>query len=676
MIKHRGCSERGSSLVIALVMVLIVAVGIVALLGFADASFRAVDSVRTQRRNSYAAENAVQAAVQKLRGNDALGTASGPCPSPFISYPAEDRQPPVEVGCDVIQARGAGVPGDSWPQYAILATGASSAEAGITTAKSGEVYVGGPVASNSPAVAPTYSIDGDQLIARGYSVQAKGACSTGIAVDAPADLQCGTGAEYPDPAYPAQPFDIALLANPNPAPVCEPGQQAWRFNPGYYTDTRVFSPSGGGCNGNALWFSPGVYYFDFGAGGVNNGEDLWTVGKTVVGGEKKVANWTGTNGSGVPNANAAATGFSRWCKTELDGADSGVQWILGGSSQITIPASGGTIELCADPTPVGTKQQISIYGQKVDIAGLPPTGSNGSMPLYPTQISGAPTLFPAPTTNLLPIAPSPSAIDGMTKDSSPAIASGSTARVTFDGFNNASVPVGSLVSVVKVRSLQYIRTNPNRVDRITATINVGGTDVCTVDLPKRAVPNPGQVVTPDETVCPAPFALNGPVRVTYAATRANGGNSSQDPVVTVDGLELVVDYVQTPGTPGMRMQSGCVTQINGCSMLDVKKNNSTFVTWGTAYAPLAKIGLSFNNKSVFEFRRGVIARAVENVAVPPSETTNAFCLGYGTHCGGPLRVVKFTARIGGVVKVVAVVRFIDAPTLGFSAQTLSWNVSQ
>jgi hypothetical protein len=659
--------EEGSSLIIALAMVLIVAVGIVALLGFADASFRAVNAVRTQRASSYAADSALQAAIQTLRPNATLGTTTGACPAPFPLNYSAPGQPAVVVQCNTIQARGAGVPGDSWPRYAIQSVGTSPSETGIksATGASGNkvIAVGGPVASSSPAVAPTNSIDVTNLVVQGFTVQANGSCSGGIQVESPADLQCNTGQTYPDPTYPAQPFNMASLATPNPAPVCDAGQQTWRFVPGYYTDVNSFSPANaGGCNSSNYWFSPGVYYFDF---GVSGGSKIWSVNGTVIGGEKKTANWTGSNGSGTPNTGVAASGSSRWCKTQLDGADSGVQWILGGESQIDV--SSGIVELCADPTAVGTNQQVAVYGQKVDVGGSPGSGSTGSLTLYPTGITGTTLMFPNPVTNLLPIAPNPSAIDGQVKQSSTLSGSNDTARVTFSGFNQATVPAGSTISELRVRIAHFV-SDANRISSLTVRVTANGVDLCggPMNLTKF------ESLTTQEVVCaPDPVALPGPITVTYTATRQN-----QSPTVTVDGLELEVDYVATPPGPGLHAQSGCVAQVNGCPMLDVGKNNTTFVTWGTVYAPLAKVRVDFKNNSVFEFRRGVLARAVENVTVPPADTTTAFCLGFGTLCGGPARVVKLTAQVGGVTKVVALVRFVDAPSLGFAAQTLSWNVAQ
>ena len=40
---------------------------------------------------------------------------------------------------------------------------------------------------------------------------------------------------------------------------------------------------------------------------------------------------------------------------------------------------------------------------------------------------------------------------------------------------------------------------------------------------------------------------------------------------------------------------------------------------------------------------------------------------------GPSRVLRFTASVGGVTRLVALVRYIDAPVLGKKAQVLLWN---
>ena len=101
-----------------------------------------------------------------------------------------------------------------------------------------------------------------------------------------------------------------------------------------------------------------------------------------------------------------------------------------------------------------------------------------------------------------------------------------------------------------------------------------------------------------------------------------------------------------------------------------------FILWGTVYAPLASVFGKYTATGIFEFRRGVVARAVVNTGTPPADSTGSFCLGsYGTPCAGPTpRALLFTATVAGVVKARALVRYVDAPVLGKTVRILSWNV--
>jgi hypothetical protein len=98
------------------------------------------------------------------------------------------------------------------------------------------------------------------------------------------------------------------------------------------------------------------------------------------------------------------------------------------------------------------------------------------------------------------------------------------------------------------------------------------------------------------------------------------------------------------------------------------------VFWGTVYAPLGSVYADFKNLSVFQFRRGVIARAISISNVPPSDTSSSFCLGYGATCSAPARTMRFIASVGGHQRVVALVGFTDAPALGTTTNVIAWNV--
>ncbi len=122
---RRSDSEAGASLVLALVMIVVIAVAIVATLAYASTSLHTVSVIKTQRQTLYAADGAVQTAIQVARRDGDAGAAEGNCGSlqSGLQYPSVGDQPPVSVSCEVVAARGIGVPGVDFPPYTILHDG-------------------------------------------------------------------------------------------------------------------------------------------------------------------------------------------------------------------------------------------------------------------------------------------------------------------------------------------------------------------------------------------------------------------------------------------------------------------------------------------------------------------------------------------------------------------------
>ena len=183
MPSRRRDPERGSSLILALAMVTIISVAIVAVLGYAATSFRTVTTIREQRDRAYAADGAVETAIASLRKVADEGAVGPDDPRPALpctglDYAAVGKAPAITVSCEVVGARGPGIPGDTMPPYALWSVG-GNIDAGGTT-----LYVGGPVSSSG-------SINVGTLDASGYIVQSAGGCSGTIVVLDPDDNQCG-----------------------------------------------------------------------------------------------------------------------------------------------------------------------------------------------------------------------------------------------------------------------------------------------------------------------------------------------------------------------------------------------------------------------------------------------------------------------------------------------------
>ena len=349
--RRRGDSEAGATLIVALVMIMIISVAIVAVLAYASTSLHTIAVIKTQRQVLYAADGSVQTAIQAARTDATVGTqtAGSGCGSlATLDYLSVGGQPASSVACTVVVARGPGVPGVDMPPYALWAVGPNGGETGIDVGKSGGLSVAGSVASNMPGT----SINATDLDITGYTAEARANCTGTIIVADPADKMCNTGSSYPDPNYPSR--ALPALSSPNPAPTCTANNGVLQFSPGYYTNAAMlssptYSQGGRTCTSGYVYLKPGVYYFDFGFDPLFPG-NVWDVNGTVIGGEPK-GNFNPDAANRLPQSIAnGSNGFSVNCKTELDGATSGVQLVFGGASQMTAESNSTQVELCADPT--------------------------------------------------------------------------------------------------------------------------------------------------------------------------------------------------------------------------------------------------------------------------------------------------------------------------------------
>ena len=82
MAARRCRGERGASLVLALGFLALCGVLIPAIVNLAGTNLAGTSRLHTQRSDLYAADGAVDGAIQYLRQNPACGTLYGNCPSP------------------------------------------------------------------------------------------------------------------------------------------------------------------------------------------------------------------------------------------------------------------------------------------------------------------------------------------------------------------------------------------------------------------------------------------------------------------------------------------------------------------------------------------------------------------------------------------------------------------
>ena len=302
-----------------------------------------------------------------------------------------------------------------------------------------------------------------------------------------------------------------------------------------------------------------------------------------------------------------------------------------------------------------------MYGLKTGSTPVPQTVTREANASVPTPSAGWTGL--SPQNNVLPIPPTPSAIDDQVGAAIiPSTNPGSSVSMRLDGYAGVAPPGGS-INVSHTLNVAHREIAGNNNDISSLEVQIGS---CVIPVPLRRSATPAApVVDPLTSPCLA-AAVAGNFSVTFTATARNNQTFTEN----LDGINLVVNY--TP--PVYSAQSGCVVATGGCAMLRIGTNKAAFVMWGTLYTPLAFIYADFKNKSVFEFHRGVVARAIATDAVPPADSSQSFCLGYGSPCLGPARVLKFTATVSGATRLVALVQYFDSPAIGRTVSVLSWNL--
>jgi len=301
-----GRGEDGAALVIALTMIAVVAVVLVSILSYTGTSLRAAAAVRTDRQRFFAADGAVEAAIQNLRNDPDLGYTDKPTCD--FSMPVQGDQPAASVSCTPqspeIRSGGQGETGADQPLYSILTLGRAAnqnpdlntdafnfwdfdtwiqwggkGEQGIYNrpifeSLAGTATLKGGVFSNSNIV----SNRGTLLIQPGTgtfkSRQTCNAVKGGVitpgctVVGYPAaDGGYADDGQGVDPRYPSR-IDLQGVPAKQTVPTCPAGSALVAFEPGWYDDAAALSnltrdckgPDGKGAD---FWFKPGLYYFDF-----------------------------------------------------------------------------------------------------------------------------------------------------------------------------------------------------------------------------------------------------------------------------------------------------------------------------------------------------------------------------------------------------------------------------
>jgi hypothetical protein len=727
-IARRMQGEDGASLIIALAFLLLFSLILVAILAFAVTSFGAGGDVSARVSSQYAANAAVDTAVQRIRsssdmqiGRNAAYTGALPC-----AYQPTDGT--ASATCTPQQASGAIRPGmDGYPANAILTTGGpggsgagtgaidTTAAAGTNTlTTNGNVYANGSISLGS-----TKFDDHDN------AVTAYGSCSP-VAPDpqwVTVKTQCGVTSaanapqfgDHNDPGYKNQ---VKGTLPVNPQVTCNGAHPIATFTPGYYNDPKKLMPPPA-CRQGVYYFPPGVYFFDLSS---RRFGDFWNIDGIVVGGMPK--GWSPTTNAQPPTPPGPDPTQSVGC----DNTQDGVQFILGGDTQIQLvtPTHGtgvSSIELCpmlADPN------HIAIYG-------APPVPGGGATQQTWTLSSGSfrqsPNSYsvntdncapysgssataswctlpqPQPTTIPLPPTPAPSPIDGKgaTVSCAGGGCSGNNASITFDDFawdsNSLNIPVDQQIDIPNGLTIDEIdvivaHKEPGAATTasITLTVNIQGNQNGTCNFTpttpsttfspqtlkrQSSVPN-------DLTACPILKRLtktspNGndfssSMTVKYQVS----GPASQLANASLDGLQVVLK-----ATPVLDGQNGCVLAPSTCSYFSNAADSLGHAAiWGNVYTPNAYLGLpvgtgtgplNFATRSNIVFNLGVIVNSLYVSGLPGTDSTGRFRLGDGSG-----RTVVLCSDPSAVARARALVRVVDSATAsprGFLAVVREWSTA-
>ena len=328
--------EDGSVLIIALIFVAVMGLVVGALVEMASTNFRNTAGTRTQRRVAYSADAAVQEAIKTYReGFAASGADTCDTTPPVVNTK------PMTIGCsDPSYGTSGGFLNQ--PPLAVITLPPPS-ETGLATGSSGTLNVSGGLYSDTDINASSGSTI---RVIQGPTIARTGCNGGGTFVRDPG-FNCNHVGAYPDgtdplflPAVSSAPPPVTLPSScPGSAPVIMPA--------GTYSDATALNQLFNLCSGHVFYFPPtlggAVYYFDFTDSGPHN----WTPGAVIIGGT-------------LPAGQSLSTVTSLPSGERCDPGKSGVQFIFGGNSRLTLASA--SVDLCAQPDPTHTQQEIAVYG--------------------------------------------------------------------------------------------------------------------------------------------------------------------------------------------------------------------------------------------------------------------------------------------------------------------------
>lgn len=655
--RSRAKGERGASLIMVIVFVMVFGLIGAAILDFANTGFDASESTVEVRNGQHAVDGAMEGAINAIRRSNSAGFAGSPVACPTFEYDATDASDPdVTVTCKALGSSTGG--SDSTiPEYAVLILGRTGSDGFYHSGSASKVLtIDGGIFSNRVIDAGNASISvfGDVFALKSCEPDdSQGEPTTITAtgfrkchLNDPGFPQHESHPGEADPSYAMQISSLSGLPG-DPDASCSNPNAVIRFIPGIYTE----DPAGlvpAACKGKVWWFTPGTYYFNF------NSNGLWDIPNdiSVVGG-------TLSNGWGV-NTNASTISFPDACDPGTASTPkNGVQFILGGDTRIVTSGPAERLELCAGQAGVTDKQRIAVYGLSSGSRTTHGTASNPKNLKANTASSSGNPAF------LLP--DNAKAIGGLSSIAT--LGRNQSASLRLENFSLTGLSDFEGAKLLTA-TLRINRSVGPRITSENVVIDTGRTTKT-----YNSIPGSGSINILADLDPKYRWKQIRDLKVTYTAVH---NNNNQPDTASLDGIELDITY------QGSGFQAhGCSP---ACNILDVG-NNGFALFHGTFYAPTASVFVRVHNgqpnQGEITFDRGLIARSVDADAINSSkQTTSPFQLPGVTD----RRVVLLEAYLNkdgnpstppaaGDLRLRARVSFDDADGLpGRTLRVLDWVV--
>ncbi|MEA2922851.1 MAG: hypothetical protein QOF07_2821 [Bradyrhizobium sp.] len=391
----RSKQDDGAALIIVLILITAVALVMGAILSLADTNVRSTVALRNQAGDTYNADSAAQVAVDQLRRNKFNNTTDA-CTRTSSSQLLSNFYPGTNGGASssaYVQCTPDGTngtaghdhapntsPGSAILTLATVASGEDGIYVNSTTPGVNSVKVRGGIFSNSTInvaagqLENTWTASASNPTGKTYTI-VRGACTGTIIVNSTygtktCNIGNATDSRGADPGTLAShggsydPPTTASTAN-SVISTCSPSDKSQTVSPGRLTSAAALNALTG-CSRGIVYFSPGVYFFDF--QDVGEANRLWNIQNVFV-----VA---GTPSSpSVLTANPSASTWPNACVPPTPtgtALNTGAEFVFGGNSRLQVThqgSPGGQLTICGSNTSAAANggPPIAVYGLKTAV---------------------------------------------------------------------------------------------------------------------------------------------------------------------------------------------------------------------------------------------------------------------------------------------------------------------